>query len=159
MSDPNLSMGFFLGYGCHQLDMTLYLVGSRVHTVIARFGNYWANSPIENCGTLFLDFESGAYSTFTEMCSMPNELKAWPPFPDYHEANEIVGERGLMILRPYQKPCSAPATRGRPSASWPRRMPIRSSRSSAKRPKPSPTPSRTALSRPSPPPKAAIASR
>ncbi len=34
---------------------------------------------------------------------MPTELKAWPPFPEYGEVNEIVGERGLMILRPYQK--------------------------------------------------------
>ncbi len=103
MSDPRLSMGFFLGYGCHQLDMTLHLVGSRVRAVMARFGNYWADSPIENCGALFLDFESGAYSTFMEICSMPNELKAWPPFPDYHEVNEIFGERGLMHLRPYGK--------------------------------------------------------
>ncbi|HPD13744.1 MAG TPA: Gfo/Idh/MocA family oxidoreductase [Planctomycetota bacterium] len=103
MSDPRLSMGFFIGYGCHQLDMTLHLVGSRVRAVMARFGNYWADSPIENCGALFLDFESGAYSTFMEVCSMPNELKAWPPFPDYHEVNELIGERGLMLLRPYQK--------------------------------------------------------
>ncbi|MBM4039922.1 MAG: Gfo/Idh/MocA family oxidoreductase, partial [Planctomycetes bacterium] len=103
MSDPRLSMGFFLGYGCHQLDMTLHLVGSRVRAVMARFGNYWADTPIENCGALFLDFESGAYSTFMEICSMPNELKAWPPFPDYHEVNELIGERGLMLLRPYQR--------------------------------------------------------
>jgi predicted dehydrogenase len=103
MSDPKLSMGFFLGYGCHQLDMTLHLVGSKVRAVMARFGNYWAPSPIENCGALFLDFESGAYSTFMEICSMPNELKTWPPFPDYHEVNEIIGERGLMLLRPYGK--------------------------------------------------------
>ena len=103
MSDPSLSMGFFIGYGCHQLDMTLHLVGSRVRAVMARFGNYWADSPIENCGAFFLDFESGAYSTLTELCSMPNELKAWPPFPDYHEVNEIIGERGLMLLRPYGK--------------------------------------------------------
>ena len=103
MSDPKLSMGFFLGYGCHQLDMTLHLVGSNVRAVMARFGNYWANSPIENCGALFLDFESGACSTFMEICSMPNELKAWPPFPEYHEVNEIFGERGLMLLRPYGK--------------------------------------------------------
>jgi len=103
MSDPALSMGFFIGYGCHQLDMTLHLVGSRVRTVMGRFGNYWADTPIENCGALFLDFESGAYSTFTELCSMPTELKTWPPFPGYHEVNEIVGEHGLMILRPYQK--------------------------------------------------------
>jgi len=102
-SDRKLSVGFFLGYGCHQLDMTLHLVGSKVRTVLARFGNYWADSPIENCGALFLDFESGAYSTFTEVCSMPTELKAWPPFPDYHEVNEIIGERGLMLLRPYGK--------------------------------------------------------
>jgi len=103
MSDPNLSMGFFIGYGIHQLDMTLHLVGSAVRAVMARFGNYWAPSPIENCGALFLDFQNGAYSTFTELCSMPNELKTWPPFPDFHEVNEIVGEHGLMILRPYQK--------------------------------------------------------
>lgn len=103
MSDPKLSMGFFIGYGCHQLDMTLHLVGTRVRTVMARFGNYWANTPIENCGALFLDFESGAYSTFMEVCSMPTELKAWPPFPDYHEVNEIIGEHGLMLLRPYQR--------------------------------------------------------
>jgi len=103
MSDPNLSMGFFIGYGCHQLDMTLHLVGSKVRAVMARFGNYWADTPIENCGALFLDFESGAYSTFMEICSMPNELKAWPPFPDYHEVNELIGERGLMFLRPYGK--------------------------------------------------------
>ena len=103
MSDPNLSMGFFIGYGCHQLDMTLHLVGSRVRAVMARFGNYWADSQIENCGALFLDFESGAYSTFTELCSMPPELKTWPPFPGFHETNEIIGERGLMLLRPYEK--------------------------------------------------------
>ena len=103
MSDPKLSVGFFLGYGCHQLDMTLHLVGSRVRTVMARFGNYWADTPIENCGALFLDFESGVYSTFTELCSMPTELKAWPPFPGFHETNEIIGERGLMLLRPYEK--------------------------------------------------------
>ena len=103
MSDPKLSGGFFLGYGCHQLDMTLHLVGSRVRAVMARFGNYWAKTPIENCGALFLDFESGAYSTLMEVCSMPSELKAWPPFPDYHEVSEIIGERGLMVLRPYQK--------------------------------------------------------
>ena len=103
MSDPKLSVGFFLGYGCHQLDMTLHLVGSRVRTVMARFGNYWADTPIENCGALFLDFECGAYSTFTELCSMPTELKAWPPFPGFHETNEIVGETGLMLLRPYEK--------------------------------------------------------
>jgi len=103
MSDPKLSMGFFIGYGSHQLDMTLHLVGSKVRAVMARFGNYWADTPIENCGALFLDFEGGAYSTFMEVCSMPNELKTWPPFPDYHEVNEIIGERGLMVLRPYQK--------------------------------------------------------
>lgn len=103
MSDPRLSVGFFLGYGCHQLDMTLHLVGSKVRAVMARFGNYWADTPIENCGALFLDFECGAYSTFMEICSMPNELKAWPPFPDYHEVNELHGERGLMLLRPYGK--------------------------------------------------------
>ena len=103
MSDTKLSRGFFLGYGCHQLDMTLHLVGSKVRAVMARFGNYWADSPIENCGALFLDFECGAYSTFTELCSMPTELETWPPFPGFHETNEIVGEHGLMLLRPYEK--------------------------------------------------------
>ena len=103
MSDTKLSRGFFMGYGCHQLDMTLHLVGSKVRAVMARFGNYWADSPIENCGALFLDFESGAYSTFTELCSMPTELEKWPPFPGFHETNEIVGEHGLMLLRPYEK--------------------------------------------------------
>jgi len=103
MSDRRLSMGFFIGYGCHQLDMTIHLVGSRVRAVTARFGNYWADTPIENCGALFLDFQSGAYSTFTELCSMPPSLKTWPPFPGFHETNEIVGERGLMLLRPYEK--------------------------------------------------------
>ncbi|MFP4055318.1 MAG: Gfo/Idh/MocA family protein [Candidatus Brocadiia bacterium] len=103
MSDPKLSVGFFLGYGCHQLDMTLDLVGSKVRTVLARFGNYWADTPIENCGALFLDFESGAYSTFTELCSMPPELETWPPFPGFQETNEIVGQSGLMLLQPYQR--------------------------------------------------------
>ncbi len=96
-------MGFFIGYGCHQLDMTLHLVGSRVRTVMARFGNHWADTPIENCGALFLDFESGAYSTLTELCSMPRELQTWPPFPGFHETNEIVGLHGLMLLRPYER--------------------------------------------------------
>jgi predicted dehydrogenase len=103
MSDARLSMGFFLGYGCHQLDMTLDLVGSRVRRVMARFGRYWAESPIENCGALFLDFESGAYSTFTELCSMPSELETWPPFPGFQETNEIVGQHGLLLLQPYQR--------------------------------------------------------
>ncbi|HIE52740.1 MAG TPA: Gfo/Idh/MocA family oxidoreductase [Armatimonadetes bacterium] len=103
MSDPQLSVGFFLGYGCHQLDMTLWLVGSRAKSVFAQFGNPWSESPIEKCGALFIRFENGAYTTLWELCSMPPELSAWPPFPEFHEVNEIVGEKGLMILRPYQR--------------------------------------------------------
>jgi predicted dehydrogenase len=103
MSDPDLSMGFFIGYGCHQLDMTLWLVGSRAKTVFARFGNYWADSEIENCGALFVAFESGAYTTLWELCSQPKELKDWPPFEGMAEENEIVGSKGLMLLRPYER--------------------------------------------------------
>lgn len=103
MSDPELSMGFFIGYGSHQLDMTLWLVASRAKSVFAQFGNYWADSPIENCGALFICFENGSYTTLWELCSMPTGLADWPPFPEFHETNEIVGEKGLMILRPYQR--------------------------------------------------------
>ncbi len=103
MSDPKLSVGFFLGYGCHQLDYTIWLVGSRVRAVMAQFGNYWGEGPIEKCGALFLLFENGVYSTMWEFCDMPKELSDWPPFPEFGEVNEIVGERGLMLLRPYQR--------------------------------------------------------
>jgi predicted dehydrogenase len=101
--DPSLSMGFFIGYGCHQLDMTLWLVGSKVTTVSAQFGHYWEKEPIEKTGTMFMRFENGVYSSLLEFCSMPAGLKDWPPFPGMHEVNEIVCERGLMELRPYSK--------------------------------------------------------
>jgi predicted dehydrogenase len=100
-SDPRLSMGFFIGYGCHQLDMAIHLAESRVTEVAGAFANYWRDTPIENCGAMFLRFASGAYTTFWEVCSMPDELSAWPPFPGMCESNEIVCERGLMLLEPY----------------------------------------------------------
>jgi predicted dehydrogenase len=103
MADSELSVGFFMGYGCHQLDMTFGLLNTKAKTVFAKFGNYWAQTPIENCGMMFITFENGAYTTFWELCSMPKETKQWPPFPDFHEINEIVFEKGMMILRPYQK--------------------------------------------------------
>ena len=105
MSDPKLSMGFFIGYGCHQLDMALHLAGSGVTEVAGAFGNYWADSPVENCGAMFLRLASGAYTTFWEVCSMPAELKSWPPFPGMCERNEIVCEHGLMLLDPYGRLC------------------------------------------------------
>ena len=101
MSDAKISMGFFIGYGCHQLDMTIHLAESRVIEVAGAFGNYWRDTPVENCGAMFLRFASGAYTTFWEVCSMPDELKAWPPFPRMCERNEIVCEGGLMLLEPY----------------------------------------------------------
>ena len=101
MSDPQVSMGFFIGFGCHQLDMAIHLVGSPVIEVAGAFGNYWALTPIENCGAMFLRFASGAYTTFWELCSMPPALKAWPPFPGMCESNEIACENGLMLLEPY----------------------------------------------------------
>ena len=101
MSDPQLSAGFFIGYGCHQLDMVIHLAASRVTEVAGAFGNYWADSPIENCGAMFLRFANGAYTTFWEVCSMPTALKTWPPFPGLCERNEIVCEHGLMLLDPY----------------------------------------------------------
>ncbi len=104
-SDPKLSMGFFIGYGCHQLDMVIHLAASRVSEVAGAFGNYWADSPIENCGAMFLRFASGAYTTFWEVCSMPRELETWPPFAGMCESNEIVCEHGLMLLEPYGRLC------------------------------------------------------
>ncbi|HUS91241.1 MAG TPA: Gfo/Idh/MocA family oxidoreductase [Phycisphaerae bacterium] len=105
MSDPELSLGFFIGYGCHQLDMTIHLAGSRVAEVAGGFGNYWADSPIENCGAMFLRFADGSYTTFWEVCSMPTELQSWPPFPGMCERNEIVCEHGLILLEPYGRLC------------------------------------------------------
>lgn len=105
MSDPQLSMGFFIGYGCHQLDMAIHLAGSQVTEVAGAFGNYWADSTIENCGAMFLRLASGAYTTVWEVCSMPPELKTWPPFAGMCESNEIVCERGLMLLEPYGRLC------------------------------------------------------
>lgn len=100
-SDPEVSMGFFIGYGCHQLDMTIHLAGSRITEVAGAFGNYWRPGAVENCGAMFLRFASGAYTTFWEVCSIPDELKSWPPFPGMCESNEIVCEHGLMLLEPY----------------------------------------------------------
>ena len=105
MSDPKLSMGFFIGYGCHQLDMVIHLAASRVTEVAGSFGNYWADTPIENCGAMFLRFASGAYTTLWEVCSMPRGLETWPPFPGLCESNEIVCEAGLMLLEPYGRLC------------------------------------------------------
>ena len=101
MSDPQLSMGFFIGYGCHQLDMVIHLADSRVTEVAGAFANYWRDTPVENCGAMFLRFASGAYTTVWEVCSMPDELGSWPPFPGLCERNEIVCEHGLMVLDPY----------------------------------------------------------
>ncbi len=105
MSDPKVSMGFFIGYGCHQLDMVMHMEGSRVTEVAGAFSNFWADTPIENCGSLFLRFADGVYTTFWEICSMPPEMKAWPPFPGMCERNEIVCEKGLMLLDPYSRLC------------------------------------------------------
>ena len=105
MADPSLSMGFFIGYGCHQLDMTIHLVGRPVVEVAGAFGNYWQPTPVENCGAMFLRFDGGVYTTVWEVCSMPPELKTWPPFPGMCESNEIVCEKGLMLLEPYRRLC------------------------------------------------------
>ena len=103
MSDPQASMGFFIGYGCHQLDMMIHLVGSPVVEVAGSFGNYWADTPVENCGAMFLRFANGVYTTLWEVCSMPAELKTWPPFPGLCERSEIVCRNGLMVLDPYAR--------------------------------------------------------
>jgi len=95
--------GWFLGYGCHLLDATLFLMGTRVRTVAGQFHPYWTDAPTENAGSMFLVFENGAHSQLWSLCAAPPNVGQWPPFPDMPEEEScIVGDRGLMILRPYE---------------------------------------------------------
>ncbi len=103
LTDPEVALGFLLGYGCHQLDMIWWLIGSRVETVFARFAPYWTEHKLENCGQMMMLFENGCHATFWELTSQPDALNEWPPFPNMQESNEIVGSAALMELRPYER--------------------------------------------------------
>ena len=94
--------GFFFGYGCHQVDMTFYLVGCGPKTVFGQFHPYWTDIQRPSAGQIFIVFENGAHTTLWDMCMIPDGLDQWPPFPEMTEENYIAGEKGLMILRPYK---------------------------------------------------------
>jgi len=94
--------GFFLGYGCHQMDMTFHLVGCGPKTVFGQFLPYWTDVETPSSGQMFILFESGAHTTLWDLTTMPPDLEDWPPFPEMQEENYLVGDKGLMILRPYQ---------------------------------------------------------
>ena len=99
--NPERGRSFFLGYGCHQIDYLPYLIGSRCQSLFARMDKYWTDVDTVNAGMILLNFENGAYASFWEMDTVAPEIKEWPPFPGFRERNEIVCEKGLMILEPY----------------------------------------------------------
>lgn len=101
--DPKAGLSWFMGFGCHHIDYTHWLIGSKVTKVYARVGSYWTQRDVPTCGMYFLDFESGAYSTLWDLSNAPKGIGEWPPFFDLQENNEIAGEEGLMVVRPYQK--------------------------------------------------------
>jgi len=102
-SDPEKGKNFFLGYGCHHIDYIHYLINSRCKKLYAKMRGFWTDIDTINAGMIFLDFENGAFSTYWELDTVAPTIKEYPPFPDFRENNEIVCEKGLMILEPYRR--------------------------------------------------------
>ena len=99
--DPERGKSFFLGYGCHHIDYLHYLMGSRCQNLFARMDNYWTDVDTVKAGMILMNFENDAYASFWEMDTVTPEIKEFPPFPGFRERNEVVCEKGLMIIEPY----------------------------------------------------------
>lgn len=99
--DPERGRSFFLGYGCHHIDYLHYLVGSRCQNLFARMDKYWTDVNTVNAGMILMNFENDAYASFWELDTVAPGIKNWPPFPGFRERNEVVCEKGLMIIEPY----------------------------------------------------------
>ena len=101
--DPERGRSFFLGYGCHHIDYLHYLIGARCQSLFARMDNYWTDVDTVNAGMILLNFENGAYASFWELDTVAPQIKEWPPFPGFQERNDVVCEKGLMIIEPYKR--------------------------------------------------------
>lgn len=100
-ADPEKGRSFFLGYGCHHIDYLHYLMGFRCQNLFARMDKYWTDVDTVNAGMILMNFENDAYASFWELDTIAPGIKNWPPFPGFKEKNEVVCEKGLMIIEPY----------------------------------------------------------
>lgn len=99
--DPELSKGLFIGFGVHIVDRLNWWVGSRLRSIFARFGAYWGSEEVENGGMVFVEYENGTYATIWTLYSGPDRIRR-PYFPGLTDTAEIVGEKGLLLVKSYQ---------------------------------------------------------
>ncbi len=100
--NPELSMGLFVGFGIHIVDRLNWWIKSDIKSVYAKFGNYWTDSPIENSGMVFVEYKNGSYATIWTMYSSPDGIGR-PYFPSLTDIAEIVGEKGLLLVKSYEE--------------------------------------------------------
>jgi len=100
LRDPKLSMGSFIGYGCHLVDKLIWWLNSDVIEVYAKFNNYWLDENVENGGCVTLTFDNGTIANIFYCVSSPESMprgKDEPSFyPDQIDDNKIIGEKGLI---------------------------------------------------------------
>ena len=88
------SVGYFLGYGCHVVDMVRWAFDAEIESVAAQSGAYRIPKPIETLTNACVRFRGGLGGTILSTNILPK-----PGFPDGTTMIRVISEKGVMDWR------------------------------------------------------------
>ncbi len=85
--------GAIMDHTVHVTDLLRWFMRSEVRTVYAELDNSIHNLKIDDCGTLFFEFENGVFATLDPSWSRPKSFPVWGDV-----TIDIIGEKGNIYV-------------------------------------------------------------
>jgi predicted dehydrogenase len=85
--------GAVIDHTVHVVDLMRWFLKSEVTRVYAQVDTRFNDIPIDDCGTLFFEFDDGAFATLDPSWSRPKSFPTWGDV-----TMQIVGEQGTLFI-------------------------------------------------------------
>jgi predicted dehydrogenase len=85
--------GAVIDHTVHVVDLMRWFLGTNVARVYAQVDTRFNDIPIDDCGTLFMEFENGTFATLDPSWSRPRSFPTWGDV-----TMQLVGERGTLFI-------------------------------------------------------------
>lgn len=85
--------GAVLDHTVHVVDLMRWFLRSEVSRVYAQIDTRFNDIPIDDCGTLFMEFDNGTFATLDPSWSRPKSFATWGDV-----TMQLVGEQGAVFI-------------------------------------------------------------
>ncbi|MFQ6617810.1 MAG: Gfo/Idh/MocA family protein [Fidelibacterota bacterium] len=90
--------GAVLDHTVHLVDLMRWFLGSEIKRCYARIDSSFGTGDIDDCGTIILDFENGAFGSIDPSWSRPDTFPTWGDL-----TVELVGENGTLMVDAFKQ--------------------------------------------------------